>query len=73
MPPSCYREPSLEFARELMVTCGYAPSEVVYFGDLVSDLQTAYSAGTRTVGIDTGLSDLPTELAAAGLRDSIQW
>lgn len=65
--PMVYRKPSPRFARELMAEHGLAPEEICYVGDRGSDLETAHAAGTRAVGVATGLDDLAAELRAAGL------
>jgi len=65
--PSVYRKPSPAFARELIRDFGYAPGEICYIGDRGSDLATAHAAGTRGVGVATGLDDLRAELEALGL------
>lgn len=67
--PMVYRKPSPRFARELMAEFGLAPEELCYMGDRGSDLATADAAGTRGVGVATGLDDLAAELRAAGLGD----
>ena len=66
--PMVYRKPSPRFARELMAEFGLAPDEICYIGDRGSDLETAAAAGTRAVGVATGLDDLAAELRAAGLE-----
>lgn len=65
--PSAYRKPSPLFAREIMRESRLEPAAVCYLGDRGSDLATAEAAGTRGVGIATGLDDLRAELAALGL------
>jgi D-glycero-D-manno-heptose 1,7-bisphosphate phosphatase len=65
--PSDYRKPSPLFAREIMREFGLEPSSVWYLGDRGSDLATAHAAGTRGIGIATGLDDLRAELAELGL------
>lgn len=65
--PSAYRKPSPLFAREIMRDYGLSPERVCYIGDRGSDLATAHAAGTRGVGVATGLDDLRAELAALGL------
>ncbi|MFU8893839.1 MAG: D-glycero-alpha-D-manno-heptose-1,7-bisphosphate 7-phosphatase [Luteolibacter sp.] len=66
--PSKYRKPSPAFAHEIMMDFGYAPQEVCYIGDRGSDLATADAAGTRGVGVSTGLDDLQAEIRALGLE-----
>jgi D-glycero-D-manno-heptose 1,7-bisphosphate phosphatase len=66
--PSVYRKPSPAFAREIMRDFGYAPEQICYIGDRGSDLATAQAAGTRGVGVATGLDDLRTELYDLGLE-----
>jgi D-glycero-D-manno-heptose 1,7-bisphosphate phosphatase len=65
--PSDYRKPSPLLAREIMRDFGLQPAAVWYLGDRGSDLATAHAAGTRGIGIATGLDDLRAELAALGL------
>ena len=65
--PSVYRKPSPAFAREIMRDFGYAPEQICYIGDRGSDLATAQAAGTRGVGVATGLDDLRAELNGLGL------
>ena len=65
--PSVYRKPSPAFAHELMRDFGFAAGEICYIGDRGSDLATASAAGTRGVGVATGLDDLHAELHALGL------
>lgn len=65
--PAIYRKPSPRFAHEIMAEFGYGPEEICYMGDRGSDLATCHAAGTRGVGIATGLDDLAAELNAAGL------
>jgi D-glycero-D-manno-heptose 1,7-bisphosphate phosphatase len=65
--PSAYRKPSPLFAREIMREFGLEPAAVCYLGDRGSDLATADAAGTRGVGVATGLDDLRAELAELGL------
>lgn len=65
--PAVFRKPSPRFAREIMAEFGFAPEELCYVGDRGSDLATGHAAGTRGVGVSTGLDDLATELRAAGL------
>lgn len=67
--PSVYRKPSPEFAREIMRETGLVPDEICYVGDRGSDLATARAAGTRGVGVATGLDDLRAELRSLGLAD----
>lgn len=66
---STYRKPSPAFAFELMRDYALAPEEICYIGDRGSDLATAQAAGTRGVGVATGLDDLRGELSALGLTD----
>lgn len=65
--PAVYRKPSPRFAREIMAEHGFASGELCYIGDRGSDLETAHAAGTRAVGVATGLDDLEAELREAGL------
>lgn len=65
--PSDYRKPSCKFAREVMHDFSLAPQEICYIGDRGSDMATARAAGTRGVGVATGLDDLHTELRELGL------
>lgn len=65
--PMAYRKPSPRFARELMADFALAPEELCYVGDRGSDVETAHAAGTRAVGVATGLDDLAAELREAGL------
>jgi len=65
--PAVYRKPSPRFAQEIMAEFGYAPQEICYIGDRGSDLETGHAAGTRAVGVATGLDDLAAELREAGL------
>jgi D-glycero-D-manno-heptose 1,7-bisphosphate phosphatase len=65
--PSIYRKPSPVFAEEIIRDYGYKPEEICYIGDRGSDLATAAAAGTRGVGVATGLDDLRAELDTLGL------
>ena len=65
--PAIYRKPSPRFAQEIMAAHGFVPEELCYVGDRGSDLETAHAAGTRAVGVATGLDDLEAELREAGL------
>jgi D-glycero-D-manno-heptose 1,7-bisphosphate phosphatase len=65
--PPIYRKPSPRFAFEVMQEYGFAPDEITYIGDRVTDLETALAAGTRGVGVATGLIDLRAEVALAKL------
>lgn len=65
--PEVYRKPSPRFAREIMAEFGYSPQEICYIGDRGSDIETGHAAGTRAVGVATGLDDLAGELREAGL------
>ena len=65
--PAVYRKPSPRFAREIMAEFGYQPQEICYIGDRGSDIETGHAAGTRAVGVATGLDDLAAELREAGL------
>jgi len=65
--PSVYRKPSPVFAEEIIRDYGYRPEEIYYIGDRGSDLATAAAAGTRGVGVATGLDDLRAELDTLGL------
>jgi D-glycero-D-manno-heptose 1,7-bisphosphate phosphatase len=65
--PAVYRKPSPRFAREIMAEFGFKPEEICYIGDRGSDLETGHAAGTRAVGVATGLDNLEAELREAGL------
>jgi D-glycero-D-manno-heptose 1,7-bisphosphate phosphatase len=65
--PAVYRKPSPRFAHEIMAERGYAADELCYIGDRGSDIETGRAAGTRAVGVATGLDDLASELRTAGL------
>ena len=65
--PSSYRKPSPGFAREIIRDFDLQPGQLCYLGDRGSDLATARAAGTRGVGIATGLDDLRAELSTLGL------
>jgi histidinol-phosphate phosphatase family domain/HAD-superfamily hydrolase, subfamily IIIA len=65
--PAVYRKPSPRFAREIMAEFGLQPQEICYIGDRGSDVETGHAAGTRAVGVATGLDDLAAELREAGL------
>jgi D-glycero-D-manno-heptose 1,7-bisphosphate phosphatase len=67
--PSQYRKPSPEFALEIMRDYGFLRDEICYIGDRGSDLATAAAAGTRGVGVSTGLDDLRAELDALGFGE----
>lgn len=67
--PSIYRKPSPSFAFELMSDFGFMADEICYIGDRGSDLATAHAAGTRGIGVATGLDDLRAELLELGLGD----
>lgn len=64
-----YRKPSPRFAEEVMREYQLDASEICYVGDRGSDLQTARNAGSRGVGVATGLDDLRLELQHQGLAD----
>lgn len=66
--PSVYRKPSPAFAREIISEFAYDPREICYIGDRGSDLATAHSAGTRGVGVATGLDDLLAEMRELGIE-----
>jgi len=68
--PCPFRKPSPDFAREIMRVFGFSPEEICYIGDRGSDLATAHAAGTRGVGVATGMDDLRAELRALGLADA---
>lgn len=57
-----YRKPSPKFVNEIREEFRFEPSEVCYVGDRYSDLQTAYTADTYAIGVNTGLVDLSAEL-----------
>jgi D-glycero-D-manno-heptose 1,7-bisphosphate phosphatase len=65
--PSLYRKPSPLFGLEIMREFGWQPGQLCYLGDRGSDLATAQAAGTRGVGIASGLDDLRAELQALEL------
>jgi len=65
--PSIYRKPSPAFAMEVMRDWNLKAEEICYIGDRGSDLATARAAGTRGVGVATGLDDLAAELRVLGL------
>lgn len=65
--PSHYRKPSPEFVREIQRDFSLKPEEICYIGDRGSDLATAHAAGTRGIGVATGLDDLRAELRDLGL------
>lgn len=67
--PPFYRKPSPKFAFEIMREHNFHPSTVCYVGDRGSDLATAATAGTRAIGVTTGLDDLLSELKEQGLLD----
>lgn len=67
---SHYRKPSPEFAYEIMRDYGFSAEEICYIGDRGSDLATAAAAGTRGVGVSTGLDDLRAELTDLGFGDT---
>ena len=67
--PSTYRKPSPAFALEIMRDYKLAPEELCYIGDRGSDLASAHAAGTRGVGVATGLNDLRAELREIGLSE----
>ena len=46
------------------------PAQLCYLGDRGSDLATAQAAGTRGVGIASGLDDLRAEVQALGLAEA---
>jgi D-glycero-D-manno-heptose 1,7-bisphosphate phosphatase len=64
--PSIYRKPSPRFAQEIFAETGTSPSHFAYIGDRGSDIETARNAGTRGIGVATGLDDLRQELASLG-------
>lgn len=68
--PSLYRKPSPAFVLEIIRDSGFLPEEICYIGDRGSDLATAHAAGTRGIGVTTGLDDLKAELDALGLGDT---
>jgi D-glycero-D-manno-heptose 1,7-bisphosphate phosphatase len=67
--PPVYRKPSPRFAREIMRDFNLAADQLCYLGDRWSDLATAAAAGTRAVGVATGLTNLRAELVDHGLHD----
>lgn len=67
--PSAYRKPSPRFAEELMRDFNFHKDEIWYVGDRGSDLAAAHAAGTRGVGVATGLDDLTAELLEQGLSE----
>jgi D-glycero-D-manno-heptose 1,7-bisphosphate phosphatase len=66
--PTCYRKPSPRFAKEVMHEFGLEADELCYIGDRGSDLETAKAAGTRGIGVSTGLDDLLAEMTRAGIN-----
>lgn len=66
---SLYRKPSPEFAFEIMRDYGFSEADICYIGDRGSDLATAAAAGTRGVGVSTGLDNLHAELDVLGFGD----
>jgi D-glycero-D-manno-heptose 1,7-bisphosphate phosphatase len=66
--PSPYRKPSPAFALEVMRDFNFAPQDICYIGDRGSDLAAAHAAGTRGLGVATGLDDLRAELRSLGLE-----
>jgi D-glycero-D-manno-heptose 1,7-bisphosphate phosphatase len=68
--PADYRKPSPKFAQEICQNHGLLPGQLCYIGDRGSDLMTAQLAGTRGIGVASGLDDLSAELHAQGLADS---
>ena len=68
--PSVYRKPSPAFAREMAAEHGWSMDELCYIGDRGSDLEAAERAGTRGLGVTTGLEDMQAEIAAAKLKGS---
>jgi HAD superfamily hydrolase (TIGR01662 family) len=67
--PSTYRKPSAAFAKEVMQEYKLSAGDICYIGDRGSDLATAHTAGTRGVGVATGLDDLRAELKELGLNE----
>jgi len=67
--PSAYRKPSPAFAHEVMRDFHLAAQEICYIGDRGSDVATALAAGTRGLGVATGLDDLRAELRDLGLGE----
>lgn len=68
--PSTYRKPSPAFAKDILRDFALQPEEICYIGDRGSDLATARAAGTRGVGVATGLDDLHKELRDLGLEQA---
>lgn len=68
--PSFYRKPSPAFVYEIMNSTGLPAGEICYIGDRGSDLATAHAAGTRGVGVATGLDDLRAELRELNLANA---
>jgi D-glycero-D-manno-heptose 1,7-bisphosphate phosphatase len=68
--PAIYRKPSPRFAFEIIRDFELSPDQICYVGDRWSDLATATAAGTRAVGVATGLDDLREEIREHGLQDS---
>ena len=60
--PIVYRKPSSRFAKEVMKDFSFRSSEICYVGDSPSDLQTAISAGSKAIGVNTGLLDFRDQL-----------
>lgn len=68
--PPVYRKPSPRFANEIMRDFGLTAAQICYLGDRGSDLATANAAGTRGVGVASGLDDLRAELRQLGLAEA---
>jgi D-glycero-D-manno-heptose 1,7-bisphosphate phosphatase len=62
--PSLYRKPSSRLVREIQSDYGFPLEKIIYIGDRVVDLETAYQAGSRAVGVATGLVDLRKEISS---------
>jgi D-glycero-D-manno-heptose 1,7-bisphosphate phosphatase len=60
--PSLYRKPSTRLVEEIEMNYGISRKDVVYVGDRVIDLETAYRSGTKGVGVATGLVDIRDEI-----------
>lgn len=62
-----YRKPSPAFAQELAERLSAVADQFCYVGDNPTDLMTASAFGCMGIGVNTGLLDLPGELAERNL------
>lgn len=60
--PSLYRKPSTRLVEEIEMNYGISRKDIVYVGDRVVDLETAFRSGTKGVGVATGLVDIRDEI-----------